>query len=296
MHKQTILIKDCLKLGGCQMKDRCATLPYLRLVGYDREWRGVTPSAAGTGPRLLYLKATTDYVIDPNDRSFAAIGTGTHAKLSLHQYTHDVLSEEELSDGKIKGIADVLEIDENSPKMDLYILNDYKTFGSYKAARVMGIISVDRPLLDEKGKPVLLKSGKNKGKPKTRKVVEYRPERKENREVALQLNRYRILFERYNFPVSKINIQINPRDGNTYMAKNRGIDRNLYMEPIPILPDQEILDFYDKLQAEVDEAFKTGWIRQCNAWESWNGRRCKGYCEIAAACVEMDASQQRKAA
>ena len=58
----------------------------------------------------------------------------------------------------------------------------------------------------------------------------------------------------------------------------------------------KVLDFYDKLQAEVDEAFKIGWIRQCNAWESWNGRRCKGYCEIAAVCVEMDASQQRKAA
>jgi len=278
------------------MKNRCATLPYLRLVGYDREWRGVTPSAAGTGPRLLYLKATTDYVIDPNDRSFAAIGTGTHAKLSLHQYIHDVLSEEELSDGKIKWIADVLEIDENSPKMELYILNDYKTFGSYKAAKVMGIVPVDKPLLDEKGKPVLLKSGKNKGKPKTKKVVEYHPEKKKNREVALQLNRYRILFESYNFPISKINIQINPRDGNTYIAKNRGIDRNLYMEPIPILPDQEVLEFYDKLQTEVDEAFKTGWIRRCNSWESWNGRRCKGYCEVSDACVEMDAGQQRKAA
>ena len=278
------------------MKNRCATLPYLRLVGYDREWRGVTPSAAGTGPRLLYLKAATDYAIDPNDRSFAAIGTGTHAKLSLHQYTEDVFSEEGLSDGKIKGIADVLEIDESSPRMERYVLNDYKTFGSYKAAMVMGIISVDKPLLDEKGQPVLLRSGKNKGKPKTRKAIEHRPERKENREVALQLNRYRILFEKYNFPVSRINIQINPRDGNTYIAKSRGIDRNLYMEPIPILPDMEVLDFYDKLQAEVDQAFKTGWIRQCNKWESWDGRRCKGYCEVADACAEMDAGQQRKAA
>ena len=151
------------------MNSRCATLPYLRLVGYDREWRGVTPSAAGTGPRLLYLKAVSDYAIDPNDRSFAAIGTGTHAKLSLHQYTEDVFSEEQLSDGKIKGIADVLEIDESSPEMEGYILNDYKTFGSYKAAMVMGIISVDKPLLDEKGQPVLLKSGKKQRKAQNKK-------------------------------------------------------------------------------------------------------------------------------
>jgi hypothetical protein len=70
---EQIEIEKCLSIGGCRMKERCATLPYLRLVGYDREWKGVTPSAAGNGARYLYLKATVDYAINPYDRVWAAL-------------------------------------------------------------------------------------------------------------------------------------------------------------------------------------------------------------------------------
>ena len=281
------------------MNNRCATLPYLRLVGYDREWKGVSPSAAGTGPRLLYLKAITDYTIDPNDRTFAAFGTSTHEKLSIHKYTNDVLAEETLTNGKMRGIADVLEIDENN--QEFYVLSDYKNYGSYKVGRVLGLVKTEKPLLDEHGATVLLKSGKNKGKPKMTSTIELHPEKADLREVALQLNRYKNFFEKAGFKISRIQIQAMVRDGNTYIAKSRGIGRNLYIIPVPILPDNEVLGFYDNLQAEVDEAFKTGWIRQCNKWESWDGRRCKGrrckgYCEVSDACVEMDAGQQRKAA
>lgn len=37
---QQIEIVKCVDMGGCRLGKRCATLPYLRLVGYDREWRG----------------------------------------------------------------------------------------------------------------------------------------------------------------------------------------------------------------------------------------------------------------
>ena len=107
-----IEISDCLRIGGCRMGQRCATIPFLELISYDRKWEGVTPSAAGNGPRYLYLKATTDYVIDPNSRVFAVLGTSVHGKLSIYKYTRDVLSEEKLSDDKMKGIADCLEYDE----------------------------------------------------------------------------------------------------------------------------------------------------------------------------------------
>ena len=291
-EKHQIPINDCLKPNGCQMIERCATLPYLRLIGYDRKWNGVSPSAAGTGPRLLYLKATTDYAIDPNDRTFAAFGTSTHEKLSIHQYTHNVLSEEKLSDEQMRGIADVLELDEASN--DKYILTDYKTWGSFKVASSLGIVKTQRPMLDINNKPVLLKTGKNKGKPKMLSRYECNPEKADLKEVSLQLNRYRIFFERIGFKISRIQVQAVVRDGNTYIAKSRGIDKNLYIIPIPILPDEEVLNFYNKLQAEVDQAFRDNWVRECNAWESWNGQRCKQYCEVSDSCRQMDLRAREK--
>ena len=282
-----IEIAQCL--SRCRMNTRCATQPFLRLIGYDREWRGVSPSAAGNGPRYLYLKAVTDFTVDPNDRVFAAIGTGTHEKLAIRDITHNVLSEERLSDSEMTGIADCLEEDDMIP--GYYILYDYKTWGSYKVAKALGIVvkKTDEPILDEKGRSVILKSGKNKGQVKTKQKTEIITDTSkiDLRSEELQLNRYRIFFESYGFPLSAIFVQAIPRDGNTYIAKSRGIDRNLYMIHIRRLPDAEVLDFYRELSNEVDEAFETGYARMCNEWESWEGRRCDGYCEVSEQCKQM---------
>ena len=271
------------------MPQRCATIPFLTLIGYDRKWEGVSPSSAGNGPRYLYLKAVTDYAVDPNSRVFAAFGTGTHTKLSIYAYTKDVLSEEALSDDKIKGIADCLETDESDSRY--YVLTDYKTVGSYKLAIWLGIVSEtnEETILDDEGKPVLLRSGKNKGQPKTRKnrTIITDPKKADMREVELQLNRYRLLFEKHGFPVSRIQIQAIPRDGGTYIAKNRGIDKNLYMIPVKKLSNQFVMEFYQILSDKVNQAFKTGYVRQCNNWENWDGRRCEGFCEVREACIAM---------
>jgi len=269
------------------MKQRCATRPYLRLIGFDREWKGVSPSSAGNGPRLLYLKATEDYSINPQDRVWAAFGTSTHDKLGMHKYIHNVLSEEKLSDDDMTGIADVLEVDE---EMDgFYVLSDYKTWGSYKVAKAMGmkVVKKDIELKDDDGNPILLKSGKNKGKPKTKQesnIVFGKPDLKGE---ELQLNRYRIFFEQYGFSISRIQIQVVSRDGGTYIAKSRGIESNLYMIPVSILADRLVRLFYINLQTEIDLAFRNNHIRLCNSWESWEGRRCSGYCEVSDYCKQM---------
>lgn len=109
---KTIEIEKCLDFKGCRMGNRCATIPYLKLIGYDREWNGVSPSSAGNGPRYLYLKAIVNYAIDPQDRVWAAFGTSTHEKMGMHKYIHNVLSEERLSDDQMTGIVDCLEQDE----------------------------------------------------------------------------------------------------------------------------------------------------------------------------------------
>ncbi|MBU2685710.1 MAG: hypothetical protein KKF27_20905 [Gammaproteobacteria bacterium] len=283
---KTIEIETCLSVKGCRLGQRCATLPYLELVAYDREFKGVSPSAAGNGPRLIYLNAIKPYVISPKKRAFAAHGTGVHGKLSIHKYTHNVLSEESLSDEDMAGISDCLEHDEEYP--GFFVLTDYKTYGSFKAAKCLGITQEQQPILDDTGNPVLLKSGKNKGKPKTQTITTANPDKADLREISLQLNRYRIFFERIGFPVSRIQIQIMVRDGGLYIAKNRGIEEEVYLVEIPRMADAEVLSYYGNLQAETDEAFKTGWIRKCNSWESWNGRRCSGVCDVVEACKEME--------
>ena len=281
-------ISTCLSVRGCRMPQRCATRPFLQLAGSDRPWGGVTPSAAGNGPRMMYLKATVDYAVNPMDRVWAAFGTSTHERLALSDYTFNVLAEEKLSDGQITGIADLLEEDENDPGN--YILFDHKTWGSYKVAKSLGITtkSHDDPII-ENGVPVLLKSGKNKGKPKTKKRTEriIDPNSIDLRNEELQLNRYRILFNSYRFNITKIFIQVVSRDGGTHIAKSRGIDKNLYIIPIRILPDQYVLDFYARLQHECDLAFTHKYAPKCDAHQSWDGRRCEGYCEVFKECQKM---------
>lgn len=272
-------IASCL--DKCRMVTRCAPLPYLRLIGYDREYRGISPSQAGNGPRLIYLKATKPYTIDPQDRAFAALGTAVHGKLSLHDY--NVMAEERLSDEKMAGIADLLEEEEGGG----YVLTDFKTWGSYKVAKSIGVVTVDEPVLDDEGKPVLLKSGKNKGQPKTTKAVKIDPDKADTLVEQYQLNRYRMFFEAQGFSPIRCQVAAIVRDGGTYIAKNRGITKNLYLIEIPNMDDNQVNEYYNGLQTQTNSAMGVAYIRKCDAWESWDGRRCDGYCEVKIYCDKM---------
>jgi len=224
--------------------------------------------------KLIWLKETTDYAIDPEQSVWAAMGTGTHYRLSIHRYTYNVLSEERLKDEQSKGIADVVE--ENEEKPGTFILTDYKTWGSFKVAKALGIITVDQPVGVYKN-----------GKPKTKKVKLMDPNAVDLRETALQLNRYRIFFESYGFPISKMQVQAMPRDGGTYVATNRGIDKNLILIDVPWISNEDVMNYYEGLALEVGAAFKIGYARMCDAWEAWDGRRCQGWCEVADACKKL---------
>jgi len=101
-----IEIAQCIEPKGCPLKTRCAPLPYLRSIAYDREWRGITPSMAGNGPRLIYLKRITDYAIRPDSRAFAILGVKVHDKLARDDW--NALTEEQFEDAKTKGILDRL--------------------------------------------------------------------------------------------------------------------------------------------------------------------------------------------
>jgi len=286
---EVVKIEKCLSVGGCRMEERCATLPYLREICYDREWKGVSASSAGSGAWYLYLKATHDYTISANDRAFAALGTGVHGKLSLHHYTENVLAEQFLRDDEMGSTPDCLEEDEHPPIPfeDAYILSDYKTWGSYKVAKAKGIYVDKEPVKDKDGNPVRYKSGKKKDQIKTKNVIKQDDSKIDMRETELQLNRYRILFEMYGFPISKMRVQAIIRDGGTYIAKNRGIESNIEIIPVKRLSDGHVLHFYKDLQIAVNMAFEGKKIPICNAWESWDGRRCNGYCEVSDVCKKL---------
>ena len=285
---EKIEIESCLARNGCRMGGRCATVPFLRLIGYDREWRGITPSMAGNGPRLIYLKQTHPYTIDPQKRVFAAMGVGLHGKLSLHKFTNNVLSEEELKDEDKKAIPDVLEEDESNE--GLYILTDYKTSGSFAVMKMLGIFRVEEPVLGDKGEKTYFKSGEKKGQLKTHLVTKQDDAKKDIRGFALQLNRYRIFFEKQGFSISRMRIMALPRDGGTSAAKSRGIENNIYMIDIPKMSRIEVLDYYCNLEQEVKDAFQSSGGRICNSWERWDGNRCKK-CEVKEPCDEIEKSK-----
>ena len=279
-------INNCLSVGGCRMPKRCATLPYLRLVASEREYRGVTPSMAGNGPRLIFLKQFVDYVIDPQDRAFAALGVGVHGRLSLHAYSDNILAEEPLKDDESAGTPDCLEADEFNPGS--YILSDYKTFGSFKVRKCLGIYQETVTLTDDNGEPLRYKSGQKKGEIKTRQEIRHDPAKADVRGEALQLNRYRIFFEKQGFPVSHMQLQVIVRDGGTKMAAMNGIENKVQLINIPRMENEEVLEYYRNLEHEVDCAFYTGRVRLCDKWESWDGRRCNGFCEVSDACNAME--------
>jgi len=261
---EKIEIAECLSYRGCRLKDRCAPMAYLRSIAYDREWRGITASMAGNGPRLIYLKRVTDYAIRPDDRAFAVLGVKSHAWLARESVTNNVLSEEVTEHGR----PDCLEDDEYGP--GYYILIDYKTFGSYKVAMVLGLQKNDH------------------------KEFVVNPDAVDMYDIELQLNRYRMDFEAQGLKISKMYVYAIIRDGNTYIAKSRGIVTNTRKIQIKRLPDKQVQDYYTLLESSVEMAMKTGYIYRCNEWESWDGKRCSGFCEVSEACQKMDAIKREE--
>jgi hypothetical protein len=281
---QTILIEDCFR--NCRMNRRCATMPYLELIAEDRKWRGVTPSMAGTGPRQIYLKDTCRYSVIVDQQAFMALGTTTHGRLSLRQYTENVLSEESFKDEEGEGTPDCLEQDEF--RTGYHILSDYKTWGSYKVAKALGMTHIVVPLLDHKGKPVMYVRGKKKGSQKYTKKFTIDPRSADVYSEALQTNRYRIMIEESGFPISRIQLQAIVRDGGTWLAEDkRGLRNNIYMIDIPLLQNEVVLKYYKKLSDEVEKARQTGYVRRCSSWETWRGLRCELFCDVYYDCELM---------
>jgi len=288
-----ILTGDCLSHRGCRLEKRCAPIPYLRSIAFDREWRGITPSMAGNGARLIHLKRVVDYAVKPSNRAFSVLGVATHAKLAMSEFTYDLFAEEEVGDSKIKGILDLLEPDEYPPSKfakydDPYVLIDHKTWGSFKVVPAVG--GYETQLLDPvTNEPILYVKGKKKGQPKTTMAFDIEKS-KLDYGLVFQINMYRILVQKTGRTVSRMKVFFIVRDGGLAVANSRGLRENTYLVDVPFEPDDIVEAYYEDLRAQVDHAHKTGDVNECSPEDAWNGRRCADYCEVANECWQMGRS------
>lgn len=268
--------KGCLAEGGCRMRSRCATRSYLQMAASERPWTG-KPSTTQLiqGTMCAFLKLTHDYAVSPDQRAFMINGTKAHAVLERSDDELSFLEEKFDGEGTLEtGISDVFEIE-----LGKSILADYKTSGSFKVAKALGFY------VDTENTGEVFKTGPRKGQPKTRQVLKRDDKEIDRWEWELQLNKYRIELEKRGFPVNELKIQCVVRDGNTYIARSRGVFRNVYYFNINILPNKEVLDYFEGKRNALFEALKLGeWKTPCSAKENWDGVKCASYCEVADFC------------
>lgn len=280
---ETIEIPDCI--AECRMARRCATLPYLVQVGKDREWDGtphVTQLIQGT--MESFLKITNQYSIEPAGPSAAFMSLGIAYHAQIEEGAKELGHPAEVSfkiPGFLQGSADYLE-----PLPDgRYDLWDYKTWGSFAYAKSRGIVAA---------------------RVKIGKYTEYRrsydPYKVDQEDIQLQMNAYRIwLSKELDIEIRDMHVQATIRDGNTMVAKNRGVTESVGVVDVGRLEDEYVIKYFTLKGEALKRALDT-WQRKqdmgpefepipgdaepilCSRKETWEGMKCKNYCPVAYAC------------
>ena len=271
--------EECLA-GRCRMKTRCAPLGYLQLCAKQRPWDGkpsVTQLISGTRQQYLMLKH--DFDEDPRDCAWKVLGTKSHSGLDDENSLS--FTEEKMSWEGITGTTDLVE---EQPNGDLWLV-DYKVSGSFKVASAIGMVKKEKILLDEAGNERKYKNGK------TMKETWYEMDltRADIRDWQLQLNAYRLFFEKdTGFKITALKIFTVVRDGKTYVADGRGITEPYYYIDVPMLPDEEVEKYFSQKRDLLLLAVNSDTPPPpCSSHETWEGRKCKGYCAVKDRCCEL---------
>ncbi len=274
-----VMFKNCF--DKCPLGERCMPLTMLTEIGRQRVWKGKISTTQGlNGTREEFLKITKEYLIDPFSFIYALFGTKTHLKLENDKVS--AIQEEIFEDEMMTGVADLL-VEEDGK----YILYDYKTSGSYKVSRLLGL---RKEKVDDPSGAVYLKNttyGKKGEIKKIDKFVED-PENVDNWDYAMQLNRYRLFFEAAGFKVDKMYVCCIVRDGNTFVAKGRGIFDTFYKIPMPRLKDDTVMHHYKLKSDALHRAIKEGKCEKCTDRETWDGLKCDKYCSVSEFCMAIE--------
>lgn len=278
--KVEIDFNDCIQ--KCRMSERCVSLPTLLTIIKDKHpWTG-KPSTTQllNGYLQEYLKIKENYAVSPEGMAFSLLGSAHHMKLA--EAVGPWVSEQRIEAPYTGGTPDLLEPDSNQD--GYYMLTDYKTFGSYKVSRILGIQSKKVSHPTEK----YVKSGTwgKAGDPK--KITEfYTDESKiDMRNEELQLNHYRVMLEDEGWKISQMRLQITVRDGGTQVATGRGIMKNIYY-PIHVrkLDNDRIRQHFEhRAKTLISHINNSVEPAICDEEERWNDRRCESYCDVAKYC------------
>lgn len=277
---ELIQYKECLMKCRGYLAERCLTLPTLTLIAQEREWTGTASTTQLlNGTMYSFLKLTQPYTIDPDGMAFALLGTKHHDRLADVAKTLNLPSEIPLTD-EDRDIFDLLEPDDGG-----WTLTDYKTWGSYRVARVIGVTEGgNRP--DPSG-AIYKTSGKwgKAGSPKMVRWFRTDPNMADNWETEMQLNRYRIMLEERGLTINKMRIQITVRDGGLAVARSRGIERSTYMVPVKELEDEYVTSYFQAKSVELLNCLSQNKVPEpCTNHECWDGRRCDSWCEVWMYC------------
>lgn len=291
---ERILFDDCFK--ECRLKsdlpcERCKALPFLKRASKQKTWNGV-PSTTQLlqGTREAWLKITREYFINPDKSVYALLGNHVHSVLDKFGQG-DHLTEERLIDDICSGAFDFYDGETQT-------LYDYKTWGSYKVMKALGISSYETPETDENGNVVLKKSGKNKGEPKMKKVWvngDIAAKADALLETSIQMSNYRdklLSVLPSGYTVKKMAVQAISRDSGLMVSIKRGIEENAPLIPINGISSHWVNKYLNRKKELLLEALEKDYAPPCRKRETWQGKKCKDYCDVVEHCINLDIAQR----
>ena len=104
-------------------------------------------------------------------------------------------------------------------------------------------------------------------------------------DAEMQVNRYRTLLEAAGHRVDRMQLQIAVRDSGLAIAKQRGIDKPVYVIPIKFIVDLDVISYFQVKAIALQESLASKQLPQpCDERERWQGNRCKSYCDVWQSC------------
>ena len=271
-----ISFEEIFEDGSLDLERMGIVLPMLKELAKQRPPdRKPSVTECLTGTCEAYLKRTEQYFIDPQEHAFALAGTLHHAKLEKN--ADEDLSEISMEGMDITGIVDLYDEESNS-------LIDYKNAGSYKVAQALGL---DFYLEDDPTGAVYLRKGKGgkQGDPKRVKRFWMNPEKADLGDWGWQINCYRYMLERQGREIDNMYVQITVRDGGIQAARDRGVERKIYLIEVPYIHNDHIEEKFSLKRDALIEALRFKKLPEmCSEEETWGGKKCASYCDVREIC------------
>jgi len=267
-----------VKIGKVDVDRMQVSLPTLLHMSVDRDPdRKPSTTELIQGTCQSYLQRTQDYYVYPDDNAFSLAGTLHHLKLEeSSSILNRLCSEVSLESNGITGTIDLYDKETKT-------LIDYKFSGSYKIAKCLGIQFRHGHHPTE----VYKRSGRwgKAGTPKRIKEFYVDRDTIDMEDWSWQVNFYRYLLEQNGHQVDNMYIQATVRDGGLQVARERGIDKKIYMIEVPYINEENLLDKFETQRDALIWAVENNELPdKCTKEETWGGVKCKSYCPVRETC------------